>query len=289
MRANAHGIELAASGEHGHDHPRRRGPAGHRAAQPAGERGRLQPGEDPGPRLHPAGRRRHGRDQRGRPGHRHPRARPASASSSGSTGSTRPGRGPPAGPASAWPSPSTSRRRTAARITVWSKEGAGSTFTLRLPLQKLFQRAAWRPADMACTIKTGATCQGDSQVTRVLVVEDEESFSDALSYMLRKEGFEVAVCPTGPDAHRDIRPDRRRPGAARPHAARPARQRGLPEPARAVQRPGHHADRQGQRDRQGRRPGARRRRLRDQAVLLPRAGRQDPGRAAAPRATPRSR
>jgi two-component system, OmpR family, response regulator MtrA len=37
-------------------------------------------------------------------------------------------------------------------------------------------------------------------VTRVLVVEDEESFSDALSYMLRREGFEVAVCPTGPDA-----------------------------------------------------------------------------------------
>ena len=37
-------------------------------------------------------------------------------------------------------------------------------------------------------------------MTRVIVVEDEESFSDALSYMLRKEGFEVAVCPTGPDA-----------------------------------------------------------------------------------------
>ena len=34
----------------------------------------------------------------------------------------------------------------------------------------------------------------------VLVVEDEESFSDALSYMLRKEGFDVTVCPTGPDA-----------------------------------------------------------------------------------------
>src|SRR5580692_1940198 len=43
-------------------------------------------------------------------------------------------------------------------------------------------------------------CQGGGQVTRVLVVEDEESFSDALSYMLRREGFEVAVCPTGPDA-----------------------------------------------------------------------------------------
>lgn len=34
-------------------------------------------------------------------------------------------------------------------------------------------------------------------MTRVLVVEDEESFSDALSYMLKKEGFEVAVAPGG--------------------------------------------------------------------------------------------
>jgi two-component system response regulator RegX3 len=32
------------------------------------------------------------------------------------------------------------------------------------------------------------------------VVEDEESFSDPLSYMLRNEGFEVAVAPTGPEA-----------------------------------------------------------------------------------------
>jgi two-component system response regulator RegX3 len=37
-------------------------------------------------------------------------------------------------------------------------------------------------------------------VTRVLVVEDEESYSDALSYVLRKEGFEVAIAATGPDA-----------------------------------------------------------------------------------------
>ncbi|HEX2315640.1 MAG TPA: response regulator transcription factor [Thermomonospora sp.] len=37
-------------------------------------------------------------------------------------------------------------------------------------------------------------------MTRVLVVEDEESFSDALSYNLRKEGFEVEVAATGPDA-----------------------------------------------------------------------------------------
>ena len=37
-------------------------------------------------------------------------------------------------------------------------------------------------------------------MTRVLVVEDEDSISDPLSYMLRKEGFEVAIAATGPDA-----------------------------------------------------------------------------------------
>lgn len=37
-------------------------------------------------------------------------------------------------------------------------------------------------------------------MTRVLVVEDEESFSDALSFMLRREGFEVGIASTGTDA-----------------------------------------------------------------------------------------
>ena len=37
-------------------------------------------------------------------------------------------------------------------------------------------------------------------MTRVLVVEDEESFSDALSYMLRREGYEVEIAANGPDA-----------------------------------------------------------------------------------------
>ena len=37
-------------------------------------------------------------------------------------------------------------------------------------------------------------------MTRVLVVEDEESFSDALSYMLRREGYEVEIAATGPEA-----------------------------------------------------------------------------------------
>ena len=37
-------------------------------------------------------------------------------------------------------------------------------------------------------------------MTRVLVVEDEESYSEALAYMLRKEGYDVAIATTGPDA-----------------------------------------------------------------------------------------
>jgi two-component system response regulator RegX3 len=37
-------------------------------------------------------------------------------------------------------------------------------------------------------------------VTRVLVVEDEESYSDPLAYLLRREGFDVSVAATGPDA-----------------------------------------------------------------------------------------
>ncbi len=37
-------------------------------------------------------------------------------------------------------------------------------------------------------------------MTKVLVVEDEASYSEALSYVLRKEGFEVAIAETGPDA-----------------------------------------------------------------------------------------
>jgi len=41
-------------------------------------------------------------------------------------------------------------------------------------------------------------------VTRILVVEDEESFSDPLSYLLRKEGYEVAVAETGTAALEDF-------------------------------------------------------------------------------------
>ncbi len=37
-------------------------------------------------------------------------------------------------------------------------------------------------------------------MTRILVVEDEESFWDPLSYLLKKEGYDVTVAETGPAA-----------------------------------------------------------------------------------------
>jgi two-component system response regulator RegX3 len=36
-------------------------------------------------------------------------------------------------------------------------------------------------------------------MTRILLVEDEESLSDPLSYLLEKEGYSVAIAATGPD------------------------------------------------------------------------------------------
>ena len=41
-------------------------------------------------------------------------------------------------------------------------------------------------------------------MTRILLVEDEESFSDPLSYLLRKEGYDVSVADTGPAALEDF-------------------------------------------------------------------------------------
>lgn len=39
-------------------------------------------------------------------------------------------------------------------------------------------------------------------MTRILIVEDEESFSDPLSYSLRKEGYEVAIADDGTEGAR---------------------------------------------------------------------------------------
>ncbi len=128
----------------------------------------------------PQGRRRHGRDLGGRPGHRHPRrgARPDLRAVLPRRSRTTPLDG---------------RHRTGAvhrqarrrhpRRRGPGLVGGGSGLDLH-------PHAA--PAPRART-----TDAGGEPVTRVLVVEDEESYSDALAYMLRKEGFEVAIAADG--------------------------------------------------------------------------------------------
>ena len=37
-------------------------------------------------------------------------------------------------------------------------------------------------------------------MARILVVEDEETLAEAIAFLLSKEGFEVSVAATGPDA-----------------------------------------------------------------------------------------
>ena len=125
-------------------------------------------------------------------------------------------------------------------------------------------------------------------MTRILVVEDEISYSDPLSYLLRKEGYEVAVAETGPAALEEfdragadlVLLDLMLPGLGGADVCRAA--------APALERAGDHAHRQGQRDRQGGRPRDRRGRLRHQAVLLTRAACPDQGRAAPRSPSPRS-
>ena len=41
-------------------------------------------------------------------------------------------------------------------------------------------------------------------MTRIMVVEDEESYRDPLTYLLRKEGFDVAAVATGTDAVKEF-------------------------------------------------------------------------------------
>ena len=160
-------------------------------------------------------------------------------------------------------------------VRVWSVEGQGSTFTLTLPQHQSHHGAL--ALDHPEPIQKEVL-----QVTRVLVVEDEESYSEALAYMLRKEGFEVAIAADGNAALTEF--DRNGADIVLLDLMLPGhpRHRGVPHDPADLERPGDHGQRQGRRGRQGGRARARRRRLRHQALLPARAGRPDP-RGAAPR------
>src|SRR4051812_35503956 len=128
-------------------------------------------------------------------------SRPATsaASSSASTGSTGREPGTPAGPAPGWPSSATSPTTTAA--------GSRSS---RVRARDRRSRSGCRSA--TATPSTAATERKPmaEPSTTVLVVEDEESFVEALTVGLKREGFYVKVARDGAEAlamFDEVRPD----------------------------------------------------------------------------------
>ena len=100
-------------------------------------------------------------------------------------------------------------------VRVWSQPGQGSTFTISLPAHQPVHRPTRaepspsrpnpaRQPDRARRRTRPCRTQADpnptagvTTMTRVLVVEDEESYREALAYMLRKEGFDVVEAADG--------------------------------------------------------------------------------------------
>ena len=122
---------------------------------------------------------------------------------------------------------------------------------------------------------------------RVLVADDEPSVREAVGYALKQEGFEVTIAEDGDDADSKLQGeidydllilDIMMPGKSGLDVCRDVRV--------AQPRADHPADGQGRRGGQGRRARGRRRRLRHQAVLGPRADRPRARSAAPPRARP---
>ncbi len=94
-------------------------------------------------------------------------------------------------------------------VTLWSQPGRGSTFTIRLPEWGDGVAVDGAPGAAHVTERRGHRVtasaappdpEGDERMSRILIVEDEESFSDPLSYLLEKEGFEVTVAADGNEA-----------------------------------------------------------------------------------------
>ena len=124
-------------------------------------------------------------------------------------------------------------------VTVWSEEGRGSTFTMRLP-------AAAAPADRRPTfprLRPLPPSRPAGTSTYERSPDDPHPGRRGRGVVLRPAVLPAAQGGLRGRGRRDrprraggVRPQRGRPGAARPHAARAVRHRGVPRPAAALER-----------------------------------------------------
>ena len=115
----------------------------------------------------------------------------------------------------------------------------------------------------------------------ILVVDDEQSYRDALRVALEREGFRVEVAADGAEAIERFDAVAARARAARRDAAAHLGRRRVPRDPDAVAGADHHGHRAQRGDRRRRRARSRRRRLRHEAVPAARARRAGARRAAA--------
>ena len=115
----------------------------------------------------------------------------------------------------------------------------------------------------------------------VLIADDEKNILQLARMYLQAEGFTVETAGNGREALEKGPPGQAGPASTRPDDARDRRLGGLPAAAQGERSAHHHAHRARRRRRQDRWPRAWRRRLHDQAVQRPRAGRAGQGGPAA--------
>ncbi len=144
-------------------------------------------------------------------------------------------------------------------VSVTSVEGQGSTFTVVFPERRELPR---------CT-ETGLRWP---KSPLILVVDDEQSYRDALRVALEREGFRVETAADGAEAVEKF--DAYKPALVLLDVMLPriSGRRRVPRAAHPLAGADHHGDRAHRRDRRGGGPRGRRRRLRDQAVPAARAG-----------------
>ena len=194
VAAEAHDIDLTLVSEERAARLRGCRAAHHRGREPRDERRELQRVRHARRHRGPPGRRRR-RGDRDRPGRGHPRRRAGADLRALLPRRRRPVAG------DRWHRPGARHRQARLRqprgqVSVWSQEGRGSTFTMTLPAAADRPRAVEAdPPDPRAEPRRRGPC-----MTRILIVEDEVSFSDPLSYLLSKEGYEVSVAENGHDA-----------------------------------------------------------------------------------------